>query len=46
MIYNVNGTATPIATALLVADKIKGQNKNDEAQNEFIAGIKNSEYGQ
>lgn len=44
MIYNVNGTAMPIATALLVADKIKGQNKNDEAQNEFIAGIKNSEY--
>ena len=38
---NTNGTAIPIITALLVADKIKA---NEMTLQDFEKGIKNSEY--
>lgn len=44
IVHKVDGSAMPIVTALLVADRIKGRNKSVEAQKEFAAGIRNTEY--
>ena len=40
-VHNVSGTAMPIATALLVAEKIKG---GKMSMIDFADGIRNTEY--
>ena len=44
MVHKVDGTAMSIVTALLVADKIKGNNITAKSQKEFVSGINNTEY--